>query len=79
MDTHFSAAQPRGADTSPLASFYRKRQVAGGDHAEYRQPASKFRDFRGTRDRAGMATIAMLYALDCAKRFELSWVRQQFT
>jgi NAD-dependent deacetylase len=77
MDAHFSAAQP-GRGHLALASFYR----TGKSPAVITQNIDNLHQSSGI---SGEHVIELhgnnSYALclDCAKRFELSWVRQQFT
>ena len=77
MDAHFSAAQP-GRGHLALASFYR----TGKSPAVITQNIDNLHQSSGI---SGKHVIELhgnnSYALclDCAKRFELSWVRQQFT
>jgi NAD-dependent deacetylase len=77
MDAHFSAAQP-GRGHLALASFYRTRKA----------PAVITQNIDNLHQSSGISEEDVIelhgnnsYALclDCAKRFELSWVRQQFT
>ena len=51
MDAQFSAAPP-GPRAPRAREPLPRRQGAGRDHAEHRQPASKLRNCGGTRDRA---------------------------
>ena len=55
------------------------RQGAGRHHPEYRQSASGFRASPADHvvELHGNTTYAT--CLDCAKRYELSWVRERFT
>ena len=77
MDGHFSAAVP-GRGHLALASFYR----TGKSPAVITQNIDNLHQSSGI---SGEHVIELhgnnSYALclDCAKRFELSWVRQQFT
>ena len=77
MDAHFSAAQP-GRGHLALASFYRTGKA----------PAVITQNIDNLHQSSGISEEHVIelhgnnsYALclDCAKRFELSWVRQQFT
>jgi len=77
MDAHFSAAQP-GRGHLALASFYRTGKA----------PAVITQNIDNLHQSSGISGEHVIelhgnnsYALclDCAKRFELSWVRQQFT
>ena len=77
MDGHFSAAVP-GRGHLALASFYRTGKA----------PAVITQNIDNLHQSSGISAEHVIelhgnnsYALclDCAKRFELSWVRQQFT
>jgi NAD-dependent deacetylase len=77
MDGHFSAAVP-GRGHLALASFYRTGKA----------PAVITQNIDNLHQSSGISQEHVIelhgnnsYALclDCAKRFELSWVRQQFT
>ena len=77
MDGHFSAAVP-GRGHLALASFYRTGKA----------PAVITQNIDNLHQSSGISEEHVIelhgnnsYALclDCAKRFELSWVRQQFT
>jgi NAD-dependent deacetylase len=77
MDGHFSAALP-GRGHLALASFYRTGKA----------PAVITQNIDNLHQSSGISEEHVIelhgnnsYALclDCAKRFELSWVRQQFT
>ena len=73
MDEHFAAARP-GRGHLALASLYRTGKAPARDHAEHRQSASELRHCSGTRDRAARQQRPTRLCLDCAKRYELSWV-----
>jgi NAD-dependent deacetylase len=73
MDAHFSAAQP-GRGHLALASFYRTGKspaVIDNLHQSSGISGEHVIELHGNNSYA--------LCLDCAKRFELSWVRQQFT
>jgi NAD-dependent deacetylase len=77
MDGHFSAAVP-GRGHLALASFYRTGKAPAG----ITQNIDKLHQSSGISEEHvielhGNNSYAL--CLDCAKRFELSWVRQQFT
>ena len=77
MEAHFSAARP-GRGHLALASFYRAGKAPGvitqnidNLHQSSGIAAEHVIELHGNN------TYAL--CLDCAKRYELSWVRQQFT
>ena len=77
MDGHFAAARP-GRGHLALASFYR----AGKAPAVITQNIDNLHQSSGISEEHvielhGNTSYAL--CLDCAKRYELSWVRQQFT
>ena len=73
-----SAARSPAAAICALASLYRSRQGAGGDHAEHRQSASGLRHCRRTTWSNCTATRPTRPASTARKRYELPWVQAKF-